>query len=87
MHGEWPLAATVHASGSAWGAIREAFLRIVMHAAADSAGPDSAIDGGTRRQPYSQKGLDFLSFILKTTPGSCITGRWRDWWPYAPVRT
>ena len=32
MPGEWLPVVTLQASGSAWGAIREAFLRIVMHA-------------------------------------------------------
>ena len=56
MHGEWPPAATLHASGSAWGAIRRG-----LSANRVACGPKSAIDGCTWRQPYSQKGLDFLS--------------------------
>ncbi len=50
MHGEWPPAATLHASGSACGPIWGAFPSIATHA-----GPQSAIDGCTRRQPYSPK--------------------------------
>lgn len=50
MPGEWLPVATLQASGSAWGAIREAFLRIVM-----LAGPKAAINGYARRQPYSSK--------------------------------
>ena len=43
-------AASLSASGSAWGAIRRNFLRIVT-----PAGPKSAINCGARRQPYSPK--------------------------------
>ena len=38
--------------GSAWGAIRRAFLQIATHA-----GPNSAIDCGARHQPYFLKSL------------------------------
>jgi len=58
MPGEWPPAATLQASGSAWGAIREAILQIVMHA-----GLKSAIDCYTRRQPYSPK-AHWISYPL-----------------------
>lgn len=44
------LIATLRASGSAWGTIRRAFLRMVTHA-----GPKAAIDGCTRHQPNSSK--------------------------------
>ncbi|MBK7768566.1 MAG: YihY/virulence factor BrkB family protein [Sulfuritalea sp.] len=55
--GEWPPAATRRATGSGWGANRETYLQIVTYA-----GPTSAIDCGTRRQPYFPEGpLDFLS--------------------------
>ena len=50
MPGEWPPAATLQASGSACGAIWRALTSIATHA-----GPKSAIDGCTQRQPYSLK--------------------------------
>jgi hypothetical protein len=41
-------AATLQASGSAWGDVRRTFRQIRTNA-----GPESTIDGGTRRQQYS----------------------------------
>jgi hypothetical protein len=57
-------------SGSAWGAIREAMLQIVMHA-----GRKSAIDGYTRRQPYSPK-AHWISYPLPFELGA-RQGTWR----------
>ena len=54
MPGEWPPVVTLQASGNACGAIRGAFLQIVAHA-----GPESAIDGCTRGQPYSPRHIGF----------------------------
>ena len=47
---ERPPAATLQASGSAWSAIRRAFLQIATHA-----DPKSAIDDCIPRQPHSPK--------------------------------
>ena len=50
MQGERPPTATLPASGSACGPIWGTFPSIATHA-----GPNSAINGRTRRQPYFPK--------------------------------
>ena len=60
MHEEWPPAATLHASGSAWGPIWGAFLSIATHTT--HTGPKPAIDGCTRPAILLVGPLDFLSF-------------------------
>jgi len=55
---ERPPAATLGATGSAWQAIREAFLGIVTHA-----GEKSTIDCGTQRQRHSAKAC-WMSYPL-----------------------
>ena len=61
--GAWPPVATHRASGTVWGAIRMGFLQHGFSANRTPAGPKSAIDGCTRRQPYFPKAR-WISFPL-----------------------
>ncbi len=61
MPGEWPPAATLQASGSAWGAIRRAFLQITAHAMPAQYRQLTATPGV---RPYSPKARWICNILL-----------------------